>query len=229
MKLTLLMTDENIVGREILDVFQHHGIPIDCVITEASPRAEKEKEYLKNSFHDPAPFPELRIQSPDMKVVCVNSLNGPECQRALEAEKPDLILLDGSTIIKNRIFRLARYGALNSHPGLLPEFRGVDSVRWALFQGKTVGATCHFIDDGIDTGPILRREPVSWCKGESLLEVRVRTMRVGAQIMAQAVRGLMDGSCVPVPQNPDEGAYFSWASAEVQIAVDKILASQALV
>jgi methionyl-tRNA formyltransferase len=135
---------------------------------------------------------------------------------------PDIILLDGSVIIKPQIFSVARVGAINSHPGLLPEYRGVDSVRWAIYHGKPVGATAHFVDSGLDTGPILVKEKVDLQKGEDILRLRVRVMRVCAKIAVQATWGLSEKKIIPQAQ-PKEGGYYSWAPLEVREKVDEIL------
>jgi phosphoribosylglycinamide formyltransferase-1 len=52
-------------------------------------------------------------------------------------------------------------GILNIHPSLLPAFPGLDAQHQALTHGvKTTGCTVHFVDDGLDSGPILLQAPV---------------------------------------------------------------------
>lgn len=221
LRLVVVMTDESIVGREILESCRLKDLAIAAVIVEKSERAEREKSYLRNDFYAPPAFAEI-MRGSQAEVICVPKINGEESWAAIARIAPDLLLLDGSAIIKEKIFSLASLGALNAHPGLLPEYRGVDSVRWSIYRGDPVGATCHFIDSGIDTGPILLREAVPYARGETLLTIRVRVMRVCARLMIDSVIGLSSGALEAIPQS-EEGNYFTWAPPEVQEAVEQKL------
>jgi phosphoribosylglycinamide formyltransferase-1 len=70
---------------------------------------------------------------------------------------PDLVVSAGFMKIVGREF-LARFGGrlINTHPALLPSFPGAHGVRDALAYGaKVTGCTVHFVDDGVDTGPVI--------------------------------------------------------------------------
>ena len=57
---------------------------------------------------------------------------------------------------------LARFTAINVHPSLLPAFPGMDAVGQALAAGVTeTGVTVHFLDEGVDSGPVILQEPVA--------------------------------------------------------------------
>jgi phosphoribosylglycinamide formyltransferase-1 len=76
---------------------------------------------------------------------------------ATAAYEPDLVVSAGFMKIVGKEF-LARFGGrfVNTHPALLPSFPGVHGVRDALAYGaKVSGCTVHFVDDGVDTGPII--------------------------------------------------------------------------
>ena len=73
------------------------------------------------------------------------------------AYEPDLVVSAGFMKIVGEEF-LARFGGrfINTHPALLPSFPGAHGVRDALAYGvKVTGCTVHFVDDGVDTGPII--------------------------------------------------------------------------
>ncbi|MET9291209.1 phosphoribosylglycinamide formyltransferase [Streptomyces sp. NPDC003077] len=76
---------------------------------------------------------------------------------ATGAYAPDLVVSAGFMKIVGKEF-LARFGGrfVNTHPALLPSFPGAHGVRDALAYGaKVTGCTVHFVDDGVDTGPII--------------------------------------------------------------------------
>ena len=76
---------------------------------------------------------------------------------ALSGLKPDLgIAVAYGRLLKPELFRLPRFGTLNVHFSLLPRHRGAAPVAWSLIQGDTrTGVTVFWIDEGLDTGPIL--------------------------------------------------------------------------
>ncbi|MCM2580559.1 phosphoribosylglycinamide formyltransferase [Streptomyces meridianus] len=76
---------------------------------------------------------------------------------ATAAHEPDLVVSAGFMKIVGEAF-LARFGGrfVNTHPALLPSFPGAHGVRDALAYGvRVTGCTVHFVDNGVDTGPII--------------------------------------------------------------------------
>ncbi|MBQ1121225.1 phosphoribosylglycinamide formyltransferase [Streptomyces smyrnaeus] len=81
---------------------------------------------------------------------------------ATAAHAPDLVVSAGFMKVVGSRF-LARFGGrfLNTHPALLPSFPGAHGVRDALAYGaKVTGCTVHFVDDGVDTGPVIAQRAV---------------------------------------------------------------------
>ncbi len=77
---------------------------------------------------------------------------------------------------------------VNVHPSLLPQFRGVRAVEEALAAGvETTGVTVHLVDEGLDTGPVVRQEPVPVEPRETLLE---RIHEVEHRLLPEVVREL---------------------------------------
>lgn len=75
----------------------------------------------------------------------------------LLAERFDLFLSNGCPVLLpiSKLKSTERKHFVNIHPSHLPELRGVDPVPGALLHGRDSGATCHVMDDGIDTGGII--------------------------------------------------------------------------
>jgi phosphoribosylglycinamide formyltransferase-1 len=81
---------------------------------------------------------------------------------ATAAHEPDLVVSAGFMKVVGSHF-LARFGGrfLNTHPALLPSFPGAHGVRDALAYGaKVTGCTVHFVDDGVDTGPVIAQRAI---------------------------------------------------------------------
>jgi phosphoribosylglycinamide formyltransferase-1 len=87
---------------------------------------------------------------------------------------------------------------LNVHPSLLPAFPGAHAVDDALAHGvKVTGATVHFVDEGIDTGPIVLQEAVEIRDGETAAALHARIQEVEHRLLPEAVRLFLDGKLTP--------------------------------
>ena len=65
----------------------------------------------------------------------------------------DLILIGGAGILPQRDLKI-----INAHPGYLPYTRGLDALKWAIYEGMPIGVTTYFIGDLCDTGVLIRQE-----------------------------------------------------------------------
>ncbi|WP_019632415.1 phosphoribosylglycinamide formyltransferase [Actinomadura atramentaria] len=97
---------------------------------------------------------------------------------AVAEHRPDLVVSAGFMKILGPRF-LERFGGriVNTHPALLPSFPGAHAVRDALAYGvKLTGCTVHFVDEGVDTGPVIAQEavPVGWHDDEDSLHERIK-------------------------------------------------------
>jgi len=90
----------------------------------------------------------------------VSDFNEPEAQELIRKADLDLLLLHTDTIIKRATFTIPRIGCLNAHPGWLPMFRGLGSTASMLRDGYIPAITAHFINEGIDTGPVILRKMI---------------------------------------------------------------------
>jgi len=137
-------------------------------------------------------------------VTCADQ-NSPRAVEQLKHWSPDVTIFTGGNILRDEILKVPRLGTLNSHLALLPEIRGMNSPEWSLLCGVPLGITIHFMDSGIDTGPIvLRREfaPAGDC--DSLADLRNRMIAEGIELIADAVVGLDRGTIKAVPQTDRE-------------------------
>ena len=103
--------------------------------------------------------------------------------------QPDVVVSAGFMKILGAPF-LSRFGGrtINTHPALLPAFPGAHAVRDALAYGvKVTGSTVHFVDAGVDTGPIIAQEPVAIKPGESESELHERIKQVERKLIVNVL------------------------------------------
>jgi phosphoribosylglycinamide formyltransferase-1 len=83
---------------------------------------------------------------------------------------------------------------LNIHPSLLPAFPGLDAQYQALMHGvKVTGCTVHFVDDGLDSGPILLQAPVAVLDDDSVETLSQRILAEEHRIYSEAIAWVARG------------------------------------
>ena len=114
---------------------------------------------------------------------------------ALETHAVGLVCLAGYMRVLTPWFvRRFRGRILNIHPSLLPAFPGHDAHRAALEHGvKVSGCTVHFVDEGIDSGPILLQAAVPIDEGDDPASLAARILQHEHRIYLEAIRIVLSG------------------------------------
>ena len=94
---------------------------------------------------------------PNEKILRVGSVNSKKTIEILKKLKPDVVLVNGTSIITNKVLSSIDSIFINTHVGITPEYRGVHGGYWALRNNDAAnfGVTVHIVDKGIDTGSII--------------------------------------------------------------------------
>ena len=193
-KLVVMMTVENIQGREILSNLIALKFPVIAVIIEhKSKLAENTRNYLKNDHYNPKSFSEI-VKGTSINVHYVQHHNEQETVDLLKKYEPDHVVLGGTRILKEHVIKTAKFGILNAHPAILPKYQGLDCVAWSILNDDPVGATVHYIDPGIDSGPIILQETIGYADCKSLIEVRIKAMKKCAELMIKSLIGIESGT-----------------------------------
>lgn len=102
---------------------------------------------------------------------------------------PDIVVSAGFMRILGSPFLDAFGGRIiNTHPALLPSFPGAHGVRDALAYGvKVTGSTVHFVDAGVDTGPIIAQEPVKVLEGDDEATLHERIKQVERELIVNVL------------------------------------------
>lgn len=114
---------------------------------------------------------------------------------AVREAAPDLICLAGFMRILSPAFVQAyRYRIMNIHPALLPSFPGLHAQRQALEYGvKVSGCTVHFVDEGVDTGPIIIQKAVPVLEDDTEETLAARILEKEHEAYPEAVRLFFEG------------------------------------
>ncbi len=116
----------------------------------------------------------------------------------------ELVVLAGYMQLLSHAF-LARFPGhvINVHPALLPAFPGLDAVAQALAYGvKVFGVTVHFVDDGVDTGPVILQRAIELPGAQEPEQVMAELRPIEHELLPEAVRLIARGAVFVDPANP---------------------------
>jgi len=130
----------------------------------------------------------------------------------LKSMKPDLIIFTGGGIIRKAILETAKFGVLNCHSGILPYYRGMDVVEWTAaeknYEAVGFGGSLHFMDTGVDTGPILLTNKIPIQKKDTFEKIRERIEVAMVDLMLLGVIGIRDHQIFPQAQDKNAGRQY---------------------
>ena len=111
-------------------------------------------------------------------------------ERELAARGPDIVVLAGfMRILAPSVVN--RFRIVNTHPALLPAFPGAHAIRDALAAGVTVtGVTVHWVDEGVDTGPVIAQTEVPVEPGDDETTLRERVQAAEKPLYVTTLRRL---------------------------------------
>jgi methionyl-tRNA formyltransferase len=226
MRFAFLVLKEHPYGQEMLRILLERGFIPALVVEEDSAIADEERrKFLERIAGEPLP-PTIAslVAARGLAHEIVPNINGRRARQILAALCPDLLVLGGTGIIRQAVLDIPRLGTLNSHPGLLPELRGSASVAWAIYKDLPVGSTCHFIDRGIDTGPILIRRQLPVYRGETFERIHRRVLTLSGELMAEGLGMIASGEARPMPQDLSVGETLRVIPPELVVEVKNKLA-----
>jgi methionyl-tRNA formyltransferase len=143
-------------------------------------------------FSKAAGIPAIRGKASDAEVF-----------KFIKERQPDLIwITDYKFLVPKELINIAPKGCVNLHPSLLPKYRGRAPINWAIIEGqKEVGLTAHFVDEGVDTGPIIEQESVSVSDNEYIGDILNKLYPIYAALSAKVLDKIIGGAPNSRPQN----------------------------
>lgn len=158
------------------------------------------------------------------------TLKAPEVKEEIAQLDADLaILAFVPQIVPPQVFNAPRLGSICFHPSLLPKYRGASAINWALINGETeTGLTVFWVDEGIDTGPILLQKKVAVEPDDTTGSLYFnKIFPLGVDAMAEAVDLIKAGNPPRIPQDEtkanydppcrDEHAKIDWSKPAQQV------------
>jgi methionyl-tRNA formyltransferase len=168
--------------------------------TKNAPLAARWKSFFRPSY---SPLEKIakRIKVPHMHIFRENR---DSLRSFVESANPDIICVASlSQLLKKDVFEFPKHGALNLHPSMLPKYPGAFPWFWQYHAfEKEIGVTVHVIDEGEDTGPIVKQEAFPLELGTDVVEAMEIAASIGARLMVEALHEIEAGTVTYRPQSP---------------------------
>ena len=187
---------------ESLKALCEAGYDVSAVITQP--------DKPKGRGHHLTPPPvKVYAQEKNIPVLQPLTLRGEEFAATLAEINPELIVVVAyGRILPKNVLDYPKYGCVNVHGSLLPEYRGAAPMQRAIIDGKTVtGITTMLMAEGLDTGDMLLKAEAKIEENDNFETIHDRLASLGASLLIDTVKGLEDGSITPTPQG--EGATYA--------------------
>lgn len=118
-------------------------------------------------------------------------------------------------IIPKEILEIPKYGTLNVHPSLLPEFRGSSPIESAILSGKEkTGVSIMVLDEEMDHGPIVAQKEIPLSETVGKNELSEKLFRLGGEILAEIIPKWIAGETKATPQEHAKAIYTKKISKE---------------
>ena len=122
----------------------------------------------------------------------------------LDDHQVDLLVLAGfMEVLGGPFIRRFAGRIINVHPSLLPAFAGIGAIEQALDYGvRLIGVTVHFVDEGVDSGPVILQEAFELPQVRDVAAIEARVHAVEHELLPRAVRLIASGAVTLDSRNP---------------------------
>ena len=145
-----------------------------------------------------------------LQVIQPKSLrNNPEVIEDLRTISPDLILVVAyGLILPAEIINLPKFGCINIHASLLPRWRGAAPIERSILEGDNKGGITYMkMDEGLDTGPIMKLLPCSIDEDEDSESLEKKYQKLSQVELTSFLKDLVEGRVKEVKQNTELATY----------------------
>ena len=145
------------------------------------------------------------------KIINLKSINSKKAIRQLRKFNPDVVIVNGTRIIKDPILNCISAKFINTHTGITPLYRGLHGGYWSLvnLDIKNCGVTIHLVDSGIDTGKIIEQGKIHHTERDNFASYPLLQYGEGIALIIKTIGNIFNGK-LEFKSNP-EGISKFWS------------------
>ena len=154
------------------------------------------------------------IRSYNLREIHAPSVNSKKFKKELLKLNPDIVLIGSwGEKISKEIYDIPKIATINSHPSLLPKYRGPNPYYWVIKnQEQTTGVSFHLVDGDYDTGAILAQEEIKIYPSDTGKSLKERTVLVARGVVCELLKDLSEDIIIPLTQAEEKSTYYSHPS-----------------
>ena len=187
---------------------------INCVVTSPDRKAGRGQKITQSEVKNYAEKNNIKILQPD-------NLNDKEFINKIKEINPDIIIVVAFRKLPAEIFSIPKYGTINLHASLLPNYRGAAPINWCLINNEAkTGVTTFFINEKIDQGDILLQEEVNISDKDNFGSLYIKLSSVGSRLLIKTIKGVLSKSLKASKQDFDESLKIAPKLSKVNTRID---------
>lgn len=203
----------------IQSLAQWPEVEIISIISNPDKASGRGLKLSENSLAQWARSKGLSVEKPDSQLELIDSLKKNKIEL--------LITIAYGHILSLETLATPKYGCINLHFSILPKYRGAAPVQWTLLNGDTTtGITVFNLDQGMDTGPILKQQIIDVDKDDSTNSLLKKLSLLSGALLKESVIGIRNGEKGTPQLNADaslapkiskENGRINWGSSSLEI------------
>lgn len=188
----------------VLGSLLESGYPVKAVVTQPDKPKGRGKALACS------PVKELAVEK-GIPVLQPERAKDEAFIEELRTYAPDIIVVAAyGKILPKSILDMPKYGCINVHTSLLPDYKGAAPIQWAILNGETqTGVTIMYMDEGCDTGDIISAGHIEIAADETGGGLHDKLAVLGGELLVRTLPSILDGSCTRTPQEKGVGRYVS--------------------
>ena len=156
-------------------------------------------------------YSDIKDQALDLnlKIMQSENVNQKDFLNKLKQLEPDFIVVVAfGQKLTPELLAVPKYGCINLHASLLPEYRGSSPIHRAIIDGKKVtGNTTMYMDEGWDDGDIIYQQQVEISENETVGELHDELAEKGAELLLKTLKDVKTGEAPRIPQDDSEATF----------------------
>ena len=204
-----------------LDLLVKSNHKILGVVTNPPQRIGRKNKQFNNAIS-------LKCEEIGVDSIEQQDLNDLAFENKLRKYESDLFIVVAYRILPKNLLIIPKFGSINLHGSLLPEYRGAAPIQWSLINGdKQTGLSTFLIEPKVDTGAIIRQKIIKILENDNYGTLKKRMSIEGSTLLLDTVNLIADGKISPI--NQDENCvseapkitkamtFIDWNSSSIDI------------
>lgn len=167
-------------------------------------------------------------KSNGLKIISGKQFDTATILAAIKPMKLDLgVVANFSHIIHKELFESARYGFINFHPSLLPQYRGPNPFDWVLLnEDAETGVTFHRIVEKLDAGNILAQQKIAVSDTDTIGDLMCKSVQTAREMLGGLLESIEQETQEEWVQNESKASYFGEMTEQQREKLNRILSQR---